>query len=126
MLKIVVCALALLLCHQVLADEAQVDAPIEDIIYNTYRLPTAITPENYKLNVITHLNDTEGFVFRGSVWITVSYFARAILCNSIEKTLLKLLRSMTTTPRKLPDHKKRDTKNSVQTTNSVAHVSVNK
>lgn len=52
-------------------------APVAEIPYDSYRLPTAITPENYKLNVITHLNDTEGFIFRGSVWITVSF----VLCN---------------------------------------------
>lgn len=46
----------------------------EEIAYDSYRLPKSITPENYKLEVITHLNDTEseGFLFRGIVWITVS------------------------------------------------------
>lgn len=75
MLKlVVVCAFALLFCHGSLAvDEAPVDAPVDDKVYNTYRLPTSVTPENYKLEVITHLNDTEGFVFRGNVWITVSF-----------------------------------------------------
>lgn len=52
--------------------EASTTAPVEDVTYDSYRLPTSITPENYKLNVVTHLNDTEGFIFRGSVWITVS------------------------------------------------------
>lgn len=52
-------------------DNAPVQPPSEDAVYDSYRLPTAITPENYKLDVITHLNDTEGFIFRGSVWITV-------------------------------------------------------
>jgi hypothetical protein len=47
-------------------------APVNDVSYDSYRLPTATKPENYKLNVITHLNDTEGFIFRGDVWITVS------------------------------------------------------
>lgn len=52
-------------------EDAPLVPPQEDSVYDSYRLPTAITPENYKLDVITHLNDTEGFVFRGSVWITV-------------------------------------------------------
>lgn len=86
MIKIAVCAFALLLCHRAVANDAQVDAPVEDKIYNTYRLPTAITPENYKLQVVTHLNDTEGFIFRGSVWITVSTSSSAILCTLIEMT----------------------------------------
>lgn len=88
MLKIAVCAFALLLCHRSsLADEVQVDAPVDDKVYNTYRLPTAVTPENYKLDVITHLNDTEGFLFRGSVWITVrifNYFNK-IVVNKIDR-----------------------------------------
>ena len=39
-----------------------------------YRLPTAITPENYKLEVTTFLNDSaaEGFSFTGVVEILVS------------------------------------------------------
>lgn len=82
MLKLVVCALALLMCHCAIAAD-EVDAPIGDKIYNTYRLPTAVTPENYKLEVITHLNDTEGFLFRGSVWITVS---NIIALNEVQLT----------------------------------------
>lgn len=38
---------------------------------NNYRLPRSITPENYKLEIFTHLNDTEGFIFRGIVTIKV-------------------------------------------------------
>lgn len=41
-------------------------------VYDNYRLPTSIKPENYKLEIFTHLNDSEGFVFRGIVAITVS------------------------------------------------------
>lgn len=37
-----------------------------------YRLPTALTPDYYKLEVITHLGDTEGFRFNGNVRIKVS------------------------------------------------------
>lgn len=43
----------------------------KDEVYDSYRLPTAVSPENYRLEVITHLNDTEGFAFKGIVWITV-------------------------------------------------------
>jgi hypothetical protein len=69
MVKIVafVCAVLLFSCG-VTAEE---NATIEEAVYDSYRLPTAVTPENYKLEVITHLNDTEGFLFRGVVWITV-------------------------------------------------------
>lgn len=69
MFRIAAIAFILLLFHRALADS--IDAQPDDTIYDTYRLPKAITPENYKLFVITHMNDTEGFVFRGSVWITV-------------------------------------------------------
>lgn len=69
MLKFVFLTLALLLLQGVAADLEEV--PADDAIYDSYRLPTAITPENYRLEVITHLNDTEGFLFRGVVWITV-------------------------------------------------------
>ena len=41
-------------------------------VYDNYRLPTAVTPENYKLEVTTHLGDKEGFTFKGNVLITVS------------------------------------------------------
>lgn len=60
-----------LICHTLAADDVVAPTEVEDKVYDDYRLPTAITPENYKLEVITHLNDTEGFLFRGSVWITV-------------------------------------------------------
>lgn len=43
----------------------------KDVTDNNYRLPTAITPENYNLEIFTHLNDSEGFLFRGFVEITV-------------------------------------------------------
>lgn len=40
-----------------------------------YRLPTAITPENYNLEITTNLNDKEGdgFTFSGIVEIVVSF-----------------------------------------------------
>lgn len=71
MLKITVTVLVILLVQHVLMEEI-VEAATENDVYDSYRLPTAITPENYKLEVITDLNDTEGFLFRGAVWITVS------------------------------------------------------
>lgn len=45
-----------------------------DVADNNYRLPTSITPENYNLEIFTHLNDSEGFLFRGIVAITVSLY----------------------------------------------------
>jgi len=44
-------------------------------VYDNYRLPTSITPENYKVEIFTHLNDSEGFTFRGIVEITVRSFS---------------------------------------------------
>lgn len=63
--------LIFLLFQHVLTEEV-VESAEEKVIYDNYRLPKAVTPENYKLEVITHLNDTQGFRFRGAVWITVS------------------------------------------------------
>jgi hypothetical protein len=42
--------------------------------YEAYRLPKTFHPENYKLQVITHLNDEKGFKFFGKVWIKVSVY----------------------------------------------------
>lgn len=69
MFKFALLTIALLLLQGVSADIEEV--PADDDIYDSYRLPTAVTPENYRLEVFTHLNDTEGFIFRGIVWITV-------------------------------------------------------
>uniref|UniRef100_U5EU86 Aminopeptidase n=1 Tax=Corethrella appendiculata TaxID=1370023 RepID=U5EU86_9DIPT len=38
--------------------------------YTSYRLPKSFHPENYKLEVHTHLNDSYGFKYFGKVWIT--------------------------------------------------------
>lgn len=72
------CKLVALLCAFLLFNHTNAEGedapplpPSEESVYDSYRLPTAVTPENYKLEVLTHLNDTEGFLFRGSVWITV-------------------------------------------------------
>lgn len=71
MFKLSFAVLVIFVLHGLAADE--VNEPAEDDnFYDSYRLPTAVTPENYKLEVTTHLNETEGFVFRGVVWITVS------------------------------------------------------
>ena len=72
MLKLVTLLSVFLLLSKVNGDsDAPLEPPHEDSVYDSYRLPTAVTPENYKLDVTTHLNETEGFLFRGSVWITV-------------------------------------------------------
>lgn len=81
MLKFVFLTVALLLLQGASADLEEV--PADDAIYDSYRLPTAITPENYRLEVVTHLNDTEGFIFRGIVWITVRTFSVVIFCACI-------------------------------------------
>lgn len=60
-----------LVIHHGFADSEVAPPEDKDEVYDSYRLPTAVTPENYRLEVITHLNDTEGFAFRGVVWITV-------------------------------------------------------
>lgn len=39
-----------------------------------YRLPRTIFPEHYKLNVLTHINDDEGFKYYGDVRIKVIVF----------------------------------------------------
>lgn len=70
MFKFVLLTLTFLLLKGANADLEEVPSA-EDAIYDSYRLPTAITPENYRVEVVTHLNDTEGFNFRGIVWITV-------------------------------------------------------
>lgn len=80
MFKLTVAVLAILVFNGLADDQVNVTAvnEPEEIVYDSYRLPTAITPENYKLEVTTHLNDTEGFMFRGVVWITVSYGLKLI------------------------------------------------
>uniref|UniRef100_A0A1B0GH90 Secreted protein n=1 Tax=Lutzomyia longipalpis TaxID=7200 RepID=A0A1B0GH90_LUTLO len=37
-----------------------------------YNLPGDIIPERYRLAVVTHINDDEGFRFTGKVWISLS------------------------------------------------------
>lgn len=42
-----------------------------DEVDDNYRLPTAVTPENYKLEVTTYLNGKDDYTFEGNVLITV-------------------------------------------------------
>lgn len=42
---------------------------------HSYRLPTSFNPEHYKVKVLTHLGDSDGFKFSGRVWIKM-------LCNN--------------------------------------------
>ncbi|CAO1423722.1 unnamed protein product [Diamesa serratosioi] len=57
---------------------------------DNYRLPTAVTPENYKLEITTHLGDEEGFIFKGNVLITllVSAFTDNITLHVKDLTIL--------------------------------------
>ncbi|XP_055379130.1 aminopeptidase N-like [Condylostylus longicornis] len=41
-------------------------------VYDYFRLPRAIKPELYRLEIITHLNDKEGFEFNGKVYIDLN------------------------------------------------------
>lgn len=45
--------------------------------YKHYRLPTAVRPEHYKLEIATHLNDEKGFEFSGLVGITIQVLDNA-------------------------------------------------
>lgn len=60
------------------ADELTTLPPATTVTTSTepgaeYRLPKNVHPEHYKLEVITHLNDSDsdGFRFSGRVWIKV-------------------------------------------------------
>lgn len=52
------------------------DEPKKDVSYEKYRLPKSIRPDYYKLNVLTHINDDEGFKFIGDVAIKVNKFKK--------------------------------------------------
>lgn len=39
---------------------------------SSIRLPNTITPDHYKLKVLTHLNDAHGFQYKGDVFIKVN------------------------------------------------------
>jgi hypothetical protein len=69
LLSLLTCALARPQQHENINE--QNSTANKDVADNNYRLPTAITPENYNLEIFTHLNDSEGFLFRGFVAITV-------------------------------------------------------
>lgn len=57
---------AFLCCAADTKDNKEASSP------DVYRLPSSVLPEYYKLKVLTHLNDTNGFKFLGNVWIKVS------------------------------------------------------
>lgn len=42
--------------------------------YDHYRLPTSVRPEHYRLEIVTHLDDENGFEFSGLVGITINVF----------------------------------------------------
>lgn len=48
------------------------DSNKESVPPDVYRLPKSVYPDYYKLKVLTHLNDADGFKFYGNVWIKVS------------------------------------------------------
>lgn len=56
-----------------------------------YRLPRSLSPETYKLQIFTHLNDAEIFKFYGDVQITVSFlfffFFNRTICIFFSKFL---------------------------------------
>ena len=51
--------------------ETKTDTDLKPSSYDHFRLPTAIKPEHYKLEIITHLNDSKGFEFSGKVYIRI-------------------------------------------------------
>lgn len=55
--------------EEVVAVQHQQD---DDDLNNVFRLPKHVQPINYKLRIVTHLGDEEGFKFTGKVWIKVS------------------------------------------------------
>ena len=59
-----------------------------ETVYDNYRLPSSIKPENYKLEIFTHLNDSEGFIFKGIVAITVRFFFYIIYDTRLYLNLL--------------------------------------
>lgn len=48
-----------------------IDPQIESAV-NVFRLPENVHPLHYKLRIVTHLGDEEGFKFTGKVSIKVS------------------------------------------------------
>lgn len=55
------------------ASDSDVLAAKTDVPSEVYRLPQTIFPEYYKLNLLTHIDDEEGFRFLGNVSILVSF-----------------------------------------------------
>lgn len=54
-----------------------------------YRLPRDIFPEYYKLNILTHLNDEEGFKYYGDVRIKVIFGIICIFFHHFAEMFLK-------------------------------------
>lgn len=59
MIKIIIPLAIILLCGLVSKAES-------------YRLPTNLRPQRYKLEILTHLSDKDGYKFYGKEWIRVS------------------------------------------------------
>lgn len=59
MIKIIIPLAIILLCGLVSKTES-------------YRLPTNLRPQRYKLEILTHLSDKDGYKFYGKEWIRVS------------------------------------------------------
>lgn len=67
------CGLAILFVALISAcSAAAADVAKKEISNEKYRLPKSIRPDYYKLNVLTHINDDEGFKFIGDVSIKAS------------------------------------------------------
>lgn len=54
------------------AQDVEAVAEEAAVAENVFRLPANIHPLHYKLRIVTHLDDEEGFKFTGKVWIKVS------------------------------------------------------
>lgn len=57
----------------VLPSDEAVAVAKTDVPSEVYRLPQTMFPEYYKLNLLTHIDDEEGFRFLGKVSILVSF-----------------------------------------------------
>lgn len=56
-------------CRVTAVDDAKKEAKASAA---AYRLPRSIRPDYYRLHVLTHIDDDEGFKFNGEVAIKVS------------------------------------------------------
>lgn len=70
-----VSAVCIIISAYATAQEEAVLIPAEETsvpVENVFRLPQNVHPLHYKLRIVTHLDDEEGFKFTGKVWIKVS------------------------------------------------------